>query len=299
MTTQAGEFVRDMGVGVDRAMTTLESATVLDRITLPISGLVNRLLPAGRLRDLLHGVPLGHPAHPLLVQIPLGAWMSAVVLDRLKDTDRASTVLVGLGTVAAAPAAAAGLVDWAKGHESQMRVGIVHWAANAFAVGCFAGSFVQRLRGRSSSGKRLALLGMSVAAVGGYVGGHLSYRLASGANHVEDVAHVMTEGWHTVAAFDELPDHELVGRVVDTVPVLLYRDGDHVSALADRCSHLSGPLHEGELTAERGAGACVVCPWHESTFSLSDGAVVHGPATSPQPAFRTRVRDGKVEIALP
>jgi nitrite reductase/ring-hydroxylating ferredoxin subunit len=43
---------------------------------------------------------------------------------------------------------------------------------------------------------------------------------------------------------------------------------------------------------------CVVCPWHGSEFSLGDGAVVHGPATSPQPSFRTRVTDGQVQIAL-
>src|ERR671937_3228562 len=42
----------------------------------------------------------------------------------------------------------------------------------------------------------------------------------------------------------------------------------------------------------------VVCPCHGSTFSLQDGALLHGPATAPQPAYRTRVRDGKVEVRL-
>ena len=37
-------------------------------------------------------------------------------------------------------------------------------------------------------------------------------------------------------------------------------------------------------------------PW--GTFSLEDGALLHGPATAPQPAYRTRVRDGKVEVRL-
>ena len=47
------------------------------------------------------------------------------------------------------------------------------------------------------------------------------------------------------------------------------------------------------------AAPCVVCPWHGSEFSLVDGSVVHGPATSPQTSFRTRIRDGRLEIALP
>jgi nitrite reductase/ring-hydroxylating ferredoxin subunit/uncharacterized membrane protein len=286
------------GAHVEQVLMDLESARVLDRVTTPLSGFVNRILPTGKFRDLLHGVPFGHPAHPVLVQVPLGAWLSAVVLDRFPGTEKSAQVLVGIGTLAAAPAAVAGIADWAKGHETHLRVGIVHWAANTIAVACFAASFVQRTRGRSPSGGALALLGMGVATVGAYLGGHLAYRQALGANHVESVAHVLPDGWHDVAAVDELPDGRLTRRVVETVPVLVYRDGDEVRALADECSHLSGPLHEGRVVHEPGAGACVVCPWHGSQFSLVDGSVVHGPATSPQTRFRTRIQDGRLEIAL-
>jgi nitrite reductase/ring-hydroxylating ferredoxin subunit len=57
---------------------------------------------------------------------------------------------------------------------------------------------------------------------------------------------------------------------------------------------MSGPLSDGEI-----AGGCVTCPWHGSVFRLADGGVVHGPATAPQPAFATRVREGVVEVCLP
>ena len=40
----------------------------------------------------------------------------------------------------------------------------------------------------------------------------------------------------------------------------------------------------------------VTCPCHGSTFRLSDGAILRGPATAPQPSFETRVQDGRVEI---
>jgi nitrite reductase/ring-hydroxylating ferredoxin subunit len=66
--------------------------------------------------------------------------------------------------------------------------------------------------------------------------------------------------------------------------------------LSDHCAHLGGPLHQGRLTSVDGA-TCVVCPWHGSTFRLSDGAVVHGPATARQPAFDTRVSDtGMIQV---
>jgi nitrite reductase/ring-hydroxylating ferredoxin subunit len=35
-------------------------------------------------------------------------------------------------------------------------------------------------------------------------------------------------------------------------------------------------------------------------FRVSDGAVVHGPATAPQPVFQTRVTDdGVLQVCLP
>jgi nitrite reductase/ring-hydroxylating ferredoxin subunit len=51
--------------------------------------------------------------------------------------------------------------------------------------------------------------------------------------------------------------------------------------------------------AEEDGETCVVCPWHRSTFSLRTGEVVHGPATSPQPSFETRVVGGVVQVCLP
>jgi hypothetical protein len=63
---------------------------------------------------------------------------------------------------------------------------------------------------------------------------------------------------------------------------------------ADRCSHLSGPLSEGDYR-----DGCLSCPWHGSTFRVSDGTVARGPATAPQPAFRTRITGGTLQACLP
>jgi nitrite reductase/ring-hydroxylating ferredoxin subunit len=42
-----------------------------------------------------------------------------------------------------------------------------------------------------------------------------------------------------------------------------------------------------------------VCPWHASAFRLSDGAVRHGPATSRQVRYETRVNDLQIEVQGP
>jgi nitrite reductase/ring-hydroxylating ferredoxin subunit len=87
-----------------------------------------------------------------------------------------------------------------------------------------------------------------------------------------------------------------VRRQLGYLSLLVYRQAGEVSVLSDRCSHLGGPLHQGRVVAERGA-VCVTCPWHGSTFVISDGTVVHGPATARQPSFETRVTaSGRVEL---
>ena len=253
-----------------------------------------RALPLGRGRDALHGTWLGHPLHPPMVQLPIGSWLSAAILDLRPGRSREAGLLVGVGLAAAAPAALAGAVDWAELHRQQQRVGLVHATANITAVGLYTASLVQRVRGRPGRGRTYGYLGLAAVGVGGVLGGHLAYRQASGANHAEEVPHVVTQGWHRIGSLDGFPAGELVRRSVDDVPLVVVREADGtIHALAERCSHLAGPLAEGTL-----ADGCVRCPWHGSVFRLSDGWNVHGPATAPQPVFDTRIADGQVEVRL-
>ncbi len=253
-----------------------------------------RALPLRGGRDLLHGRWLGHPLHPLMVQVPMGTWLSAAVLDLFPGRSREAGLLVGVGLATAAPAALAGTVDWAELHRRQQRTGLVHALANATAVGLYAASLACRLKGRTGAGRALGFLGLTAAGAGGMLGGHLAYRQASGANHAEEIPYVVTEGWHRIGAVAEFPAGRPVRRSVDDVPVLVVREsGGTLHALADRCSHLAGPLSEGTV-----ADGCVRCPWHGSVFRLSDGWNVRGPATAPQPAFDTRIVDGHVEVRL-
>ncbi|MFC8430957.1 Rieske 2Fe-2S domain-containing protein [Streptomyces sp. NPDC057253] len=253
-----------------------------------------RSLPLGRGRDALHGRWLGHPVHPLLVQVPIGSWLSAAVLDLRRDRPREAGLLVGVGLAAATPAALTGAVDWAELNPPQQRVGLVHALSNTAALALYTASLACRATGRTRTGRTLGFLGLTAVGAGGMLGGHLAYRQAAGANHAEAVPHLVTPGWHRIGALDDLPPGLPVRRSVDDVPVMVLRETDGtVHALADRCSHLAGPLSEGTVS-----DGCVQCPWHGSVFRLTDGLNVRGPAVAPQPAFEVRVTDGQVEVRL-
>jgi nitrite reductase/ring-hydroxylating ferredoxin subunit/uncharacterized membrane protein len=281
-----------------RMMTRLEEARSLDPVSEKLQAAVQAVAKPQFLRDLLHGTWLGHPLHPVLVQLPVGSFVSAAILDLLPGKRRASTVLVAVGTAAVTPAVAAGLLDWSQMTKDRRRVGLVHAGANSVAVGLYVASLVARLRGRNARGKALGFAGLSVAGLGAYLGGHLSYAQSAGVNQAAPEIVRIPEEWTAVCSLADLPDGRPAVRTVGDVPVLLYRRAGEVSAMIERCGHETGPLGEGDVTGS-GADACVICPWHGSVFRLTDGKVVHGPAASDQPTLRTRVREGKVEVAQP
>jgi len=128
-----------------------------------------------------------------------------------------------------------------------------------------------------------------VATVGGYLGGHLSYR--QGVNVDRNAWDDGPANWVDTVDESELADGKPFVVTADGANVLLVRRGSTIHAIGDVCSHAGGPLHEGEVD-----DGCVTCPWHASTFRLSDGAVRHGPATAPQPAFETQVAGGRVQV---
>jgi nitrite reductase/ring-hydroxylating ferredoxin subunit/uncharacterized membrane protein len=281
-----------------RIITRLEEADALDPVSDKLQEAVTAAVRPRRLRDWLHGTWLGHPLHPALVQLPVGAFLSAAVLDLLPGRRRPATTLIAVGCAGAVPAIAAGLLDWSEMTKDRRRVGLVHAGANAVALGLYTGSLLARVGGRTTRGKALSFAGLSVAGLGAYLGGHLAYAQGGGTNQAApEIARVPAE-WTVVGSLADLPDGRPTVRTAGDVQILLYRLGGQVSAMIERCGHETGPLGEGETVGE-GRDACVVCPWHGSTFRLVDGAVVHGPAASSQPVLRCRVRDGKVEVRQP
>ena len=283
---------------LERALDRLEQAKSLDPAAQATKKAVDAALPSPALRDALHGVWLGHALHPAIVLVPLGSWISAAVLDFLPGRRDAARTLVGLGVLSAGPAAAAGWADWSDLHPQQQRTGLVHAASNVVALGLQLASWRARRQGRQARGVVLSLAALTTGSVGAYLGGHLAYRQAAGANHAEEAPHVLPEEWTRLCALTDLDDGKPTRLSLDGMPVFALRRDRHVDVLYDLCSHLSGPLSEGQLSGS-GDETCVTCPWHGSVFRLRDGAVQRGPTTHPQPVLQTRVsEDGSVLARL-
>jgi nitrite reductase/ring-hydroxylating ferredoxin subunit len=278
----------------ERVAGPLERLAVLDRPAGPLKALADRYIPVGSTtKDLLSGTWLGHALHPVLTDVVVGAWTSAFLLDLVpgRRTRVASDRLVATGIVAAVPTAAAGLSDWADVGGAARRVGVLHAAANTTALGLYTASWLARKRGRRVQGWWLSTSGFWVAFFSAYLGGHLSF--AKGVGVDQTAFEQGPTDWEQVASEADLQEGELTQASANGVGLLLVRRGGTVHAISDRCSHRGCSLHTGELV-----GDTVVCPCHGSTYRLADGAVVHGPATGPQPAYEVRVRDGKVEVRL-
>ena len=273
----------------------IEEIEQLDGAGEALKSLVDRYVPPrSEVKDLLSGTWLGHPLHPVLTDVVLGAWTSSFLLDLLpgRRTRKASDRLVDIGILAAAPTALAGLSDWADVWGRPRRVGLVHASANTVALYLYVSSSLARKRGRRLRGWWLSMTGFGVITTSAYLGGHLSFGKGIGVDHT-----AFDEGptdWQPVIADADLPEGSLTPVTVGAVPLLLVRRGATIHAISNRCNHRGCSLHQGEFPDP----TTVVCPCHGSTFSLEDGALLHGPATAPQPAYLTRVRDGKVEVRL-
>lgn len=276
----------------------LEQEAALDPAAAVLEDAVGAVLPAGRLKDVLHGTWLGHPVHPLLVAVPIGLWSGASLLDLTRGDRGAARRLVGAGVLAVLPTAATGLADWSElgAFQRPKRVGLVHAAANAVTTALYAASWLARRRGDQARGRDLALAGLGGLAVGGYLGGHLAYSEGVGVNRNADVPRA-PEVWTDAAATDDVREGALHRVEVDGQALVLARRNGTVSALGAVCSHYGAPLDEGEVSLD-GAEPCVVCPWHGSRFRLRDGSVARGPATSPQLSFDVREQGGRLQVRV-
>lgn len=166
-------------MNVDKFWKSLESVDGLDRLGEVVKRRLHPIVGRGFTRSVLGGTWLGHPIHPALVMIPLGAWSSAVALDLAGGQSSAARRLVGLGTLTAPAAIATGWSDWSTLDTVQRRVGLCHAAANAAAVVLFSLSYWRRRSATDGFALFTAMLGLATAGGGGAIGGHLAYRLGA------------------------------------------------------------------------------------------------------------------------
>jgi uncharacterized membrane protein len=162
----------------------LEQSTGLDTPVDKVRPVVLAALHAQpKIAALLHGKPIGHAAHPLTTDLPVGFWASATVLDLAPaggdGRRRAADLLLGLGILSAVPAAVTGLADWAVSDRRTLRVGTVHAMANNVALGLYGASWLLRRGGHRGLGVAVSLGAGGVLGASAYLGGHMASRLGS------------------------------------------------------------------------------------------------------------------------
>jgi nitrite reductase/ring-hydroxylating ferredoxin subunit/uncharacterized membrane protein len=277
----------------------VEALPFLDDIAEDVQPKVQEAVAAGgtTARNVLDGVWFEAPLHPVLTDVPVGAWTAALVFDGLdaatgKEPIRhAADASLVFGTLGALGAAVTGLSDWRYLSGGSRRMGVAHGLLNTIGlVLCIVSLFLRATR-RRNAGRLTFLAGYSISGMAAHLGGELSYHygLRVDRNVFEGAG---PDEFVPVLSEDELARGELRRIEVDGVGVLLSRSSaGEVCAIAATCNHFSGPLEEGERE-----GDTVVCPWHNSRYDLCSGQVIDGPAVFPQSRYETRVRDGRIEV---
>jgi nitrite reductase/ring-hydroxylating ferredoxin subunit/uncharacterized membrane protein len=247
-------------------------------------------------RDVLDGVCLGAPLHPAATDVPLGAWTAAAALDAAgaatgsESLGYAADASLAVGVLGALPAAATGLNDWSHLRGESKRLGTLHALLNSTSLTLNVASLVLRRSGRRDVARALSLAAYGGTVFSAHLGGILSFGLGVRVNRTAFES--PSDEWQSVLDDTELAGEAMVRVEVDGEPALVTRAADgRICAIASRCTHLGGPLEQGERH-----GDVVTCPWHGSEFDVCTGDVVAGPAVFPQPSYESRVRDGRIEL---
>ena len=257
----------------------------------------------GWIKTLLHGTwPLGHPLHPAITDITVGAYTATVALDILyvvtsdATLTRAADFVLVVSFISSLIAILSGLTDWQHTFGEEKRTGMLHALIMVVATLAFLASII--LRGTAADQRVLAMWlsggAWLVLLVGAFFGGELPYAYGTEVNRQAWDEHPAKWTKLDVAARGLEDRKPVVGKAKD-LAVFVVKLDDKLYAMANKCTHAGGPLNEGKWV---GKDRCEIqCPWHGSRFCVKDGAVHGGPATFPEPRFETRVSEnGFVEI---
>lgn len=136
--------------------------------------------------------PYGHPLHPVLVTVPLGAWVASLCFDVASHVANGADArafatgaywLVALGLAGALAAASVGVIDLAAipTGTAAFRTALVHMTAVGGASVLFAVSLVLRHgdldapRPTPAGPLALSAVALALAAAGGWLGGRLTF----------------------------------------------------------------------------------------------------------------------------
>ncbi|GAA4479965.1 hypothetical protein GCM10023190_24020 [Enteractinococcus fodinae] len=277
--------------GLSRVVKRIENEKSLDSISKPVAEWVSKVTSPDKIKYALSGSWLGHQLHPPLTDVPIGAWAMASVLDLTggEQMRPASQRLVALGILSSIPVAITGASDWSDSYGKARRVGTAHALANSMGMEFQIMSWLARRKDRHVLGASLSLIGLGFTGAAGYLGGHLSFDMGVGVNHA--AFEKRTNKWTDVAAEEEIQEGQLHRVTVNDTPVVITRHKGDLHAMSATCAHAGGPLDKGEIE-----GDCIVCPWHQSKFRITDGTPQRGPAGANQPMWQVRAEDGRIAI---
>src|SRR2546429_5777361 len=103
-----------------------------------------RYRPVPILKDFLNGVWFGHPLHPAITDVPIGAFVVALVLD-LMGARPAGTAAIGIGVLFMIVAALVGYADYIDLEGKPRRFGTVHSSLMLVAAVIYLVSFAMRV----------------------------------------------------------------------------------------------------------------------------------------------------------
>ncbi|GAA1344567.1 DUF2231 domain-containing protein [Saccharothrix algeriensis] len=160
-----------------RVLRWIEESKGLDRA----AGALAEAIPSAiRSSRVLRGQPLGHPAHPAVVLLPVGLYAASALLDLVPGEGRAAQAVIGAGLITSPAAIVTGLAEYTTLDQRQRRTAFVHLVANATATACYLTSFRLRVHGFGVVARAVSTLGLAAVGAGGLLGGHLSYSQAAG-----------------------------------------------------------------------------------------------------------------------